>query len=176
MEIRPCLVSTYLRRSNRAWSASFSRPRGSQNPRGGWAPISDSKDILRADEDAMRLVGIKAATESKDAIKAMNRNIFCSVESVCRILFNYASPSDPKEMNSWRKDLWFASRSLLFGGFIADFKELDRFIFEHSISPSNCKIEGGILTLTTVPLRTPSVKSNDEALSGRGGVRWHYDW
>lgn len=41
IEIRPCLTSTYLSLSNLSWSASVNKPRGSQNPRGGWAPRAE---------------------------------------------------------------------------------------------------------------------------------------
>eukprot|EP00968_Pinguiococcus_pyrenoidosus_P001059 scaffold48_cov311-Pinguiococcus_pyrenoidosus.AAC.254 len=57
MLMRPCFTSTVRRRSKRSWSASFSRPRGSQKPRGGCAPISLSKLILRAYR-ALRHAGI----------------------------------------------------------------------------------------------------------------------
>ena len=70
IEIRPCLISTYLRRSNLSWSAFLRRPIGSQKPRGGWAPSSLSKDIFKAEEAARRAGGAKAAAPNRaDRIK-----------------------------------------------------------------------------------------------------------
>jgi len=42
-------------------------PRGSQKPRGAWAPRASSKDILSAAEVAMREAGAKAATDTREA-------------------------------------------------------------------------------------------------------------
>mmetsp|Transcript_19651 Transcript_19651/g.45842 ORF Transcript_19651/g.45842 Transcript_19651/m.45842 type:complete len:222 (-) Transcript_19651:104-769(-) len=61
IQIRPCLISTYRRRSNRSWSTSPLRsPRGSKNPSGGWAP-SSSSNALTAVEVAFCCAGAKAA-------------------------------------------------------------------------------------------------------------------
>ena len=76
IEMRPCLVSTYLRRSNLSWSASLRRPRGSQKPRGAWAPKAFSKDIFMEVERATEAAGAKAAAPTMEATIAMVRNIF----------------------------------------------------------------------------------------------------
>ena len=46
-------------------------PRGSQKPRGAWAPRASSKLILRAEDEAMRAEGAKAATDTREARMAM---------------------------------------------------------------------------------------------------------
>ena len=52
-------------RSNFSWSPSATRPRGSKNPRGGWAPSSSSKAMLVATEvRAACFAGAKAAAEA----------------------------------------------------------------------------------------------------------------
>ena len=80
MEILPCLVSTVLSLSNLSWSASARRPRGSQKPRGGWAPSSDSKDIFKAEDLATWETGAKAVAPTRKAMVMMVRNNFSLVD------------------------------------------------------------------------------------------------
>ena len=66
---RPCLISTSRRRSNSAWSAPSSIPRGSKKPRGAWAPSSFSKAFKAEEEVLATGAGAKAAAEAMAAAK-----------------------------------------------------------------------------------------------------------
>ncbi len=62
-------------------------PRRSQKPRGAWAPRASSKLILRAEDEAMRAEGAKAATDTREARMAMNCMLImraCLVKSVSK--------------------------------------------------------------------------------------------
>jgi hypothetical protein len=50
-------------------------PRGSQNPRGASAPISDSKAIFKAEDLEATRAGEKAATLTIEAMMVMNLNM-----------------------------------------------------------------------------------------------------
>ena len=58
--MRPCLTSTYRRRSKRVWPASSSRPKGSKKPRGGCAPSSDSNAFNAVMEEVVLVTGAGA--------------------------------------------------------------------------------------------------------------------
>ena len=65
--------------SNLSWSASVRRPRGSQKPKGGCAPIASSKFIRRAtqeeEEEAAFLAGAKAVAERVKERAMRKRNM-----------------------------------------------------------------------------------------------------
>merc|ERR1719253_2156330 len=65
-DTRPCFSSTYRSRSKVSWSALSRKPRGSENPRGGWAPSSDSKAAREVDCRAC-WAGAKAVAEATRA-------------------------------------------------------------------------------------------------------------
>ena len=68
---------TYLSKSS--WSASSRNPRGSQKPRGGWAPSSFSKAIFREEDIGLVETGAKADTPTREARTANTLNMIYTV-------------------------------------------------------------------------------------------------